>query len=83
MDEATSALDTTTEAAVTSAIRGLHGKTTVVTVAHRLATIQHSDVIFFMSHGKVEAAGKFDELVARVPEFALQARLAGLTGEAL
>jgi ABC-type multidrug transport system fused ATPase/permease subunit len=83
MDEATSALDTATEAAVTSAIRGLHGKTTVVTVAHRLSTIQHSDVIFFMSQGRVEASGTFDELVARVPEFALQARLAGLTGDAL
>ncbi len=81
MDEATSALDTATEAAVTKAIRGLHGKTTVVTVAHRLATIQHSDVIFFMSQGKVEASGKFDELVANVPEFAVQARLAGLTGD--
>ena len=83
MDEATSALDTTTEAAVTSAIRGLRGEVTVVTVAHRLSTVKHADTIYFMSGGKVQASGKFDDLVAAVPEFAAQAKLAGLTGEPL
>ncbi|TBN55954.1 ABC transporter ATP-binding protein [Glaciihabitans arcticus] len=78
MDEATSALDTATEAAVTDAIRALRGKMTIITVAHRLATIQHSDDIFFMSGGRVAAHGKFDELVASMPEFAIQATLAGL-----
>lgn len=79
MDEATSALDTKTEADVTEAIRRLRGTVTIVTVAHRLATVMHSDVIFFMSGGKVVARGTFAELVASVPEFAVQARLAGLT----
>ena len=83
MDEATSALDTTTEAAVTEAIRGLHGEITVVTVAHRLSTVKHVDQLFFMSGGRVVDSGTFDELVERVPEFAAQARLAGLTDSAL
>ncbi len=78
MDEATSALDTTTEAAVTSAIRSLRGSVTVVMVAHRLATIVDSDIVFFMSGGRVVAQGTFDELVQTVPEFAEQAALAGL-----
>ncbi|MEO7146805.1 MAG: ABC transporter ATP-binding protein [Terrimesophilobacter sp.] len=78
MDEATGALDTKTEADVTEAIRKLRGSVTIVTVAHRLATVMHSDTIFFMSGGKVAARGTFDELVASVPEFAIQARLAGL-----
>jgi ABC-type multidrug transport system fused ATPase/permease subunit len=78
MDEATSALDTTTEAAVTDAIKNLRGSTTVVTVAHRLSTVKHADQIFFMSGGHVVAQGSFDELVATAPEFAVQARLAGL-----
>jgi len=78
MDEATSALDTATEAAVTDAIKALHGSKTVITVAHRLATVQHADKIFFMSNGKVTAQGTFSELVAQVPEFARQAGLAGL-----
>lgn len=78
MDEATSSLDTATEAAVTRSIAELHGSTTTITVAHRLATIKEADRIFFMSGGRVTAQGTFDELVARVPEFALQAALAGL-----
>ncbi len=78
MDEATSALDTATEAAVTSAIHSLRGSTTVITVAHRLATIVDSDVVFFLSGGKLIAHGSFSELVEQVPEFAAQAALAGL-----
>ncbi|MFB8386174.1 ABC transporter ATP-binding protein [Microbacterium sp. NPDC055910] len=79
MDEATSALDTSTEAAVTSAIGALHGRTTVIVVAHRLATIQHADRIFFMREGRVTAQGTFAELVRDEPDFARQAMLAGLT----
>jgi ABC-type multidrug transport system fused ATPase/permease subunit len=78
MDEATSALDTATEAAVGKAIRALHGKTTLISVAHRLATIRDADRIYFMSEGRIAASGTFDELVAAVPEFAVQAALAGL-----
>jgi ABC-type multidrug transport system fused ATPase/permease subunit len=80
MDEATSALDTKTEAAVTEAIRGLGEEVTTITIAHRLATIQHSDIVFYMGEGSVVAAGTFDEVVAAVPAFAEQAALAGLTG---
>lgn len=78
MDEATSALDTATEAAVTDAIKNLRGSMTIITVAHRLSTVMHSDRIFFMSGGRVEAEGTFQELIERVPEFAKQANLAGL-----
>jgi ATP-binding cassette subfamily C protein len=78
MDEATSALDTATEAAVTQSIAELQGSTTTITVAHRLATIKEADRIFFMSAGRVAAQGTFAELVQTVPEFALQAALAGL-----
>lgn len=80
MDEATSALDTATEAAVTTAIEQLRGQVTTITVAHRLSTIRHADVIFFMRDGVVAASGSFDEVVAAEPEFALQAALAGLVG---
>jgi len=79
MDEATSALDTATEAAVTTAIRSLRGSMTIITVAHRLSTVVDSDIIFFMSKGRVVANGTFPELVKAVPEFAVQAALAGLT----
>ncbi|WP_169079695.1 ABC transporter ATP-binding protein [Microcella alkalica] len=81
MDEATSALDTATEAAVTDAIRTLRGSMTIITVAHRLSTVLESDIIFFMRDGEVAARGTFDELVRTVPDFAHQARLAGLAGQ--
>lgn len=78
LDEATSSLDTTTEDAVTSAIRELHGAVTVVAVAHRLSTVRHSDQVCFLRDGVVAARGSFAEVVAAEPEFARQAELAGL-----
>ncbi|SEE98194.1 ABC transporter ATP-binding protein [Ruania alba] len=81
MDEATSALDTSTEAAVTSAIAELSGEVTIVVVAHRLATIRHSDTVCFMREGELVAHGTFREVVAAEPDFAQQAALAGLVGE--
>ncbi|WP_144795586.1 ABC transporter ATP-binding protein [Microbacterium paludicola] len=78
MDEATSALDTQTEDAVTTAISGLRGSVTVITVAHRLATIRNADLICFFQGGRIAARGSFEEVVAAAPEFAEQARLAGL-----
>jgi len=78
LDEATSALDTRTEADVMEAIRALRGDVTVICVAHRLSTIRDSDEVWFMSGGRVDARGTFDQVIAAEPEFAQQARLAGL-----
>src|SRR5690625_4591179 len=80
LDEATSALDTKTESAVTGATRDLGEDVTTITIAHRLATIQHCDVVFCMSEGTIAAAGTFDEVLEAVPPFAEQAALAGLSG---
>jgi ABC-type multidrug transport system fused ATPase/permease subunit len=79
MDEATSALDTHTESQVTDAIYALGDGITKIVVAHRLATIMHSDRIFFMREGALVGSGTFQELIARFPDFARQAELAGLT----
>lgn len=78
LDEATSALDTSTEAAVTDAIRNLAGRITTITVAHRLSTIKDSDIVFFFADGKLAAQGSFSEVIAAMPDFARQAALAGL-----
>ncbi|MBE7699546.1 ABC transporter ATP-binding protein/permease [Oerskovia sp. Sa1BUA8] len=79
LDEATSALDTKTESDVTRAIQELQGEVTVISVAHRLSTIRHADQVCFMKDARIEARGTFDELVRDIPEFAIQASLAGLT----
>lgn len=81
LDEATSALDTKTESDVANAIQELRGEVTVVAVAHRLSTIRDSDQVLFMRDGEIAAKGTFDELVEQVPDFAVQAALAGLTDD--
>jgi ABC-type multidrug transport system fused ATPase/permease subunit len=78
LDEATSALDTKTEDDVVKAIRALKGEMTVISVAHRLATIRDNDLICFLSDGALVAQGSFAAVRKAVPEFENQARLAGL-----
>lgn len=52
LDEATSALDTETEIAVMESIEALHGKKTLIIVAHRLSTIRKCDKIYEIKNGK-------------------------------
>lgn len=78
LDEATSALDTKTEDDVVKAIRSLQGEMTVISVAHRLATIRDNDLICFLADGELVAQGSFTEVRRAVPEFDTQAKLAGL-----
>lgn len=78
LDEATSSLDTKTEADVARSLHELEGDVTIISVAHRLSTIRDYDEVWFMSGGRIEARGTFDEVIAQEPEFAHQARLAGL-----
>lgn len=79
MDEATSSLDTATENRVTQSMRELQGEVTFITVAHRLATIREYDQVCYLDGGKIRGIGTFDEVVAQVPDFAYQAKLAGLS----
>ncbi|MEW6366839.1 MAG: ABC transporter ATP-binding protein [Acidobacteriota bacterium] len=68
-DEATSALDTRTEQAVAQAIGFLHGRTTILLVAHRMQTVQYCDRIVFLRAGRIEISGTWDELMQRSAEF--------------
>lgn len=52
MDEATSALDNETEGAVMESINHLHGKKTLVIIAHRLQTIEKCDMVYRIEGGK-------------------------------
>ena len=78
LDEATSALDAQTEVLISRVISGLHGRVTVVVIAHRLATIRDFDCIAYLENGRLVAQGTFDELRIQVPAFHDQARLLGL-----
>jgi ABC-type multidrug transport system fused ATPase/permease subunit len=64
LDEATSALDKESEKGVQASIDILQKGRTSVAVAHRLSTIQNSDVILVMENGKLVEKGTHEELVA-------------------
>jgi ATP-binding cassette subfamily C protein len=63
MDEATSALDAESENKINIALDEMRGKVTVILIAHRLNTIQRSNVVFLMEQGVIEASGTFQELL--------------------
>ena len=52
LDEATSALDNETEAAIMDSINRLHGKKTLIIIAHRLQTIEKCDMVYRIEDGK-------------------------------
>ncbi len=52
LDEATSALDNETEAAIMDSINRLHGRKTLIIIAHRLQTIEKCDMVYRVSGQK-------------------------------
>jgi ABC-type multidrug transport system fused ATPase/permease subunit len=78
LDEATSALDAETESAITGMLKELHGQVTIISIAHRLSTVMHSDLVLFLREGKLAGAGKFEDLVQQHSDLAHQAELLGI-----
>ena len=69
LDEATSHLDTENEYRIQTAIEGLHGRLTVVVIAHRLSTVRNADQIVVMERGSVVETGSWDVLNDRMGRF--------------
>jgi ATP-binding cassette subfamily B (MDR/TAP) protein 1 len=67
LDEATSNLDSESEKLVQQAIEKAAGEggPTIISVAHRLATIQNADIIFVLGSGKVLESGNHAALLAK------------------
>ena len=63
MDEATSALDTRSELKITETIDAMH--ITRISIAHRLATIQHADQIVVLERGRSAEQGSWHDLKGR------------------
>lgn len=64
LDEATSALDNTSEKHIQHEIEQMKTDcgTTVISIAHRLSTLQNCDEILVMDHGQIVQRGTFREL---------------------
>ncbi|WP_046174272.1 thiol reductant ABC exporter subunit CydD [Domibacillus indicus] len=62
-DEPTTGLDLKTERILQRSIDELARRASIVTVAHRLHTIQQADIIFLLKNGEIEAAGTHSDLM--------------------
>ena len=65
LDEATSSIDTRTELLVQKGTDRLMEGRTVFVIAHRLSTVQNSDVIMVLDNGVIIERGSHDELIAK------------------
>ena len=65
MDEATSSIDTRTELLVQQGTDRLMEGRTVFVIAHRLSTVQNSDVIMVLDHGVIIERGSHNDLIAQ------------------
>ena len=63
LDEATANIDTETEILIQDSLEKMKNIGTMLIVAHRLSTIQHSDNIILLSHGKIIEQGTHQELL--------------------
>jgi len=70
LDEATSALDTESEQLINQALRELHGQKTIIIIAHRLSTVQHSDLIVLLEKGELLEQGTHHQLLAQGGSYA-------------
>jgi len=63
LDEATSNLDAVTEVVVQEVIRKEFQDNTVITIAHRLDTLQYCDLVLALADGKVVRSGRPEEVI--------------------
>ena len=70
-DEPTTGLDVKTERLLQEAITVLGREATVITVAHRLHTIEQSDQIVILEAGQIVDRGTHEELMGRESEYAM------------
>ena len=63
LDEATANIDSHTEKQIQASIENIRGTKTIVSIAHRLSTVQDANKIVYMEYGKIIESGSFEELI--------------------
>ena len=69
LDDSSSALDYKTDASLRRALREEMQNTTVITVAQRVSSVMHCDLILVLEHGEVIGCGTHDDLLRNCPEY--------------
>ena len=65
LDEATANIDSETEVLIQDSLSKMMSIKTMIIVAHRLSTIQHSNKIFVMQKGEIKESGTHQELLSK------------------
>ncbi|KAI1393325.1 putative ABC multidrug transporter [Hypoxylon trugodes] len=81
LDEATSSLDSASEQRIQGAIEKVSLGRTVISIAHRLATVKNADNIVVMRNGKVIEQGRHVDLIAKDGDYAALVRLQNVGSE--
>ena len=63
LDEATANIDSHTEKQIQASIENIRGSKTIVSIAHRLSTVQDANKIVYMEYGKIIEKETFEELI--------------------
>ena len=65
LDEATANIDSETETIIQQSLEKMMSISTMIIVAHRLSTIQHSDRIIVMQQGEIKESGTHQHLLSK------------------
>ena len=63
LDEATANIDSHTEKQIQASIEHIRGSKTIISIAHRLSTVQDANEIVYIEYGKIKEKGSFNELI--------------------
>ncbi len=78
LDEATSALDNESESLIQKSIENLHGKTTILTIAHRLSTVMGSDQLIVLEKGKIIESGSPEKFMENKDSYLYKSSRVGM-----
>ncbi len=74
-DEITASLDSLTEERIVNILKKATEQHTVLSVSHRLTSLQNSDRVIYLENGRIRASGTPEQVFDEVPDFAALLKL--------